>query len=83
MGYDMSSLSSISPVLIANRGEIAARIAWTVRSLGLEAVGVYTEGDASMPHVDSLDRSCRISDYLDGAGLVDAARRLAARAPPR
>ncbi len=75
----MSNLTALSPVLVANRGEIAARIAWTCRSLGLEVVGVYTVADADMPHPGAMDRSMRIEDYLDGDEIIRAAKAMGAR----
>jgi acetyl-CoA/propionyl-CoA carboxylase biotin carboxyl carrier protein len=70
----------LSPLLIANRGEIAARIARTAHALGLETVGVFTAEDAAAPHNERLDRTVRISSYLDGGELIAAARRTGARA---
>jgi len=64
----------LGPVLIANRGEIAVRVARTVRALGLEAVAVFAPGDDGAPHVDAGDVAVRIGSYLDPAAVLDAAR---------
>jgi len=69
----------IDPVLIANRGEIAVRIAATARRLGLASVAVYTPVDADAPHVDACDVAVEIGSYLDADAVVDAARRAGAR----
>ena len=42
-------------VLIANRGEIACRIARTARRMGLRTVAVYSEADANAMHVAMAD----------------------------
>ena len=42
-------------VLIANRGEIAVRIADVLRSRGIRSVAVYSEADAEAPHVKAAD----------------------------
>ena len=47
------SLSSLSPLLIANRGEIAVRVARTAHALGLRTVGVFTEADRGALHADA------------------------------
>jgi len=70
----------IGPVLIANRGEIAARVARTVHGLGLGTVGVFTDADAEAPHVDAVDVAVRIPSYLDGAAVLAAAEAGGARA---
>jgi acetyl-CoA/propionyl-CoA carboxylase biotin carboxyl carrier protein len=67
-------------VLIANRGEIAVRIAATLRARGLRGVAVYTDPDAGSPHVAAADVAVRVDDYLDGAAIVDAAIRAGAQA---
>lgn len=38
-------------ILIANRGEIACRIAKTAKKLGVKTVGVYSEADRYAKHV--------------------------------
>ena len=48
-------MGGITNILIANRGEIACRIIATVQSLGMRAVAVYSEADASTPHVSMAD----------------------------
>ncbi len=45
----------INSLLIANRGEIACRIARTAHRLGISTVGVYSEPDANAMHVDAVD----------------------------
>ena len=70
----------IEPVLIANRGEIAVRIAATARRLGLATVAVFTPVDADAPHVDAADVAVEIGSYLDAEAVVEAARRSGARA---
>ncbi len=44
-------------ILIANRGEIACRIAATARRLGLRCVGVYADSDAHSQHVAACDEA--------------------------
>jgi hypothetical protein len=70
----------IGPVLIANRGEIAVRVARTAHALGLGTAGVFTDADAGAPHVDAVDVAVRVPSYLDGAALLAAARTGGARA---
>jgi propionyl-CoA carboxylase alpha chain/3-methylcrotonyl-CoA carboxylase alpha subunit len=66
-------------ILIANRGEIACRIARTCRRLGLEYVAVYTRADALSPHLEGAVESICIGEgpaaqsYLDGARVIAAA----------
>ncbi|MGV3572371.1 MAG: biotin carboxylase N-terminal domain-containing protein [Ramlibacter sp.] len=66
-------------ILIANRGEIACRIARTCRRLGIEYVVVYTEVDAGALHVEgAAARVCigagpAAQSYLDGARIIAAA----------
>ncbi|SFI24871.1 3-methylcrotonyl-CoA carboxylase alpha subunit/acetyl-CoA/propionyl-CoA carboxylase, biotin carboxylase, biotin carboxyl carrier protein [Nocardioides psychrotolerans] len=62
-------------VLIANRGEIAIRVARTCRRLGLPTVALYTDLDADAPHVRECDEAARVSSYLDIEEVVGQARR--------
>ncbi|WP_019633243.1 acetyl-CoA carboxylase biotin carboxylase subunit [Actinomadura atramentaria] len=73
-------------VLVANRGEIASRVVRTVRALGLKAVAVYSEADAELPFVAEADEAILLGpadpsrSYLDGAAVLEAARRTNAQA---
>jgi acetyl-CoA/propionyl-CoA carboxylase, biotin carboxylase, biotin carboxyl carrier protein len=69
----------LSPVLIANRGEIVVRVARTARALGLETVGVVTDADAGALHADVVDAVVPIGSYLDADELLRAARAAGAR----
>jgi acetyl-CoA carboxylase biotin carboxylase subunit len=67
-------------VLIANRGEIALRIIRACRERGLETVAVFSELDATAPHVRAADRAIPIGpppaaeSYLRIDRIVEAAR---------
>jgi len=67
-------------VLIANRGEIACRIAQTARRLGLRSIAVYSEADSHALHVRLCDEAYRIGpppaaqSYLAIAKLIAIAR---------
>ncbi|QXJ24647.1 biotin carboxylase [Actinomadura graeca] len=73
-------------VLVANRGEIASRIIHTVRSMGLKAIAVYSEDDASLPFVAEADEAILLGpgdparSYLNAAAVLEAARRTNAQA---
>ena len=64
----------IRTLLIANRGEIARRIARTAAEMGIESVAVYTEADANAPFVREAARAVPVRDYLDIEAVLDAAR---------
>ncbi len=61
-------------LLIANRGEIAIRIARTARRLGIPTVALHSELDVSAPHVRACDQAAPVSSYLDIEAVVAAAR---------
>ncbi|HEY1688728.1 MAG TPA: biotin carboxylase N-terminal domain-containing protein [Solirubrobacteraceae bacterium] len=66
-------------VLIANRGEIALRIARTLRRMEIESIAVFSDADAGAPHVLAADRAIHIGptaaahSYLDVEKIVQAA----------
>jgi acetyl-CoA/propionyl-CoA carboxylase biotin carboxyl carrier protein len=72
-------MHELSPVLIANRGEIAVRIARTVHALGLATVGVVTAADAGALHADVVDAVVPIGSYLSADELLRAAQVAGAR----
>ncbi len=67
-------------LLIANRGEIACRVARTAHRLGLEVVAVYSHADADARHVRMADEAWPIGpapapgSYLNGRAILEAAR---------
>jgi 3-methylcrotonyl-CoA carboxylase alpha subunit len=79
-------MAMISSVLIANRGEIARRIARTARRLGIRSIAVYSEADASAPFVAEADEAILIGpaasheSYLVPEKILAAARRSGAQA---
>lgn len=70
-----------SRILIANRGEIAVRVARACRELGVESVAVFSEADRLAPHAFQADLAVPIgpaapaASYLSIPALVEAARR--------
>jgi 3-methylcrotonyl-CoA carboxylase alpha subunit len=73
-----------SSVLIANRGEIACRIARTARRLGLRTIAVYSVADAGAPHVRACDEAHLIGpapaaeSYLSVERILEVAKRAGA-----
>ncbi|MCP4734875.1 MAG: acetyl-/propionyl-CoA carboxylase subunit alpha, partial [Bosea sp.] len=65
-------------VLIANRGEIAVRIAETVQGYGMEAVAVYSDADADALHVAVCNSSVRLGPAEAAASYLDVSKLLAA-----
>lgn len=73
-------VKSITRLLIANRGEIAIRIARTAQELGIETVAVFPADDAEALHVREADHAVRldgegVNAYLDATQLVEVALR--------
>ncbi len=73
-------------ILIANRGEIACRLARTIRSMGIAVAGVHSSADASSLQVRSVDESVWIGgaaardSYLRIDRIIEAAQRVGADA---
>jgi geranyl-CoA carboxylase alpha subunit len=69
-----------SKILIANRGEIAVRIARTAHAMGYRTVAVFSDADANALHVRVCDEAVRIGpaasaeSYLSIGALLNAAR---------
>ncbi|HEU5074054.1 MAG TPA: biotin carboxylase N-terminal domain-containing protein, partial [Polyangiaceae bacterium] len=67
-------------VLIANRGEIAVRIARALREAELSAVAIYSDADSAAQHVRAADEAYRVGpapaseSYLDVARILEIAR---------
>jgi geranyl-CoA carboxylase alpha subunit len=61
----------VKRLLIANRGEIAVRIARTARRMGLEVVAVYSDADANAPHVRDADAAYRIGESPAAASYLN------------
>ena len=47
-------------ILIANRGEIACRVARAARALGVKTVAVFSDADAKALHVEACDEAVRL-----------------------
>jgi 3-methylcrotonyl-CoA carboxylase alpha subunit/acetyl-CoA/propionyl-CoA carboxylase biotin carboxyl carrier protein len=67
------SKSSVQTVLVANRGEIALRVFRTARAMGMRTVALFTDLDATAPHVRAADVAVRVGSYLDIDAVVAAA----------
>ena len=73
-------------ILIANRGEIACRVARAARALGVKTVAVYSDADAKALHVQACDEAVRLGpapareSYLDAARVLAAAKQTGAQA---
>lgn len=76
----------IRKILIANRGEIACRIARTARELGIQSVAVFSDADAHARHVAACDEAVHIGappardSYLVPEKILAAARQTGANA---
>ncbi|MCB9744697.1 MAG: ATP-grasp domain-containing protein [Alphaproteobacteria bacterium] len=79
-------MSSITKVLIANRGEIAVRVIRACRELGMASVAVFSDADRGALHVREADEAVRVGpppsaeSYLNIPALLEAAARTGADA---
>ncbi|WP_422845329.1 acetyl-CoA carboxylase biotin carboxylase subunit [Acidovorax sp. M2(2025)] len=73
-------------ILIANRGEIACRVAATAKRLGVKTVAVYSDADANAKHVAVCDEAVHIGgsapkdSYLRWERIIEAAKSTGAQA---
>lgn len=73
-------------ILIANRGEIAVRIARTAKLLGVVTVAVYAQADRHALHVECADEAFQLpghspaDGYLDGEAIINIAKTCEAEA---
>ena len=73
-------------ILIANRGEIACRVAATAKRMGIQTVAVYSDADATAKHVAVCDEAIHVGgsapkdSYLRWQAIIDAAKATGAEA---
>lgn len=76
----------LKKILIANRGEIAARIIRTCQKMGIQTVAIYSEADQNAPHVKKADEAYLIGkprvheSYLNIDRIVEVAKQSGADA---
>ena len=76
----------LKTVLIANRGEIAVRIAKTLKKMGIESVAVYSDADRNSAHVTACDKAVCLGgntaadSYLKADLILAAAKETGAQA---
>lgn len=79
-------MTLIRSLLIANRGEIACRIARTARDLGIRTIAIHSDADADALHVSTCDQAVALpgdapaDTYLRTDLIIAAARRTGAEA---
>jgi len=79
-------LTMFKKMLIANRGEIACRVAATARRLAIQTVAVYSDADANASHVSACDEAVHIGgsapkdSYLRWEKIIAAAKATGAEA---
>ena len=73
-------------ILIANRGEIACRVAATAKRMGIQTVAVYSDADAQAKHVAACDEAIHVGgsapkdSYLRWEAIIEAAKATGAQA---
>jgi propionyl-CoA carboxylase alpha chain len=67
-------------ILIANRGEIACRIAKTCKKMGIQTIGIYSDADSNSLHLDYMDEAVNVgpadssNSYLNIKNIIKAAK---------
>src|SRR5438128_2422872 len=80
------SYRMLQKILIANRGEIACRVARTARRMGIRCVAVYSDADTQAMHVRACDEAYRVGaapaneSYLRGDAIIAVAKACGAQA---
>ena len=73
-------------ILIANRGEIACRVAATAKRMGIQTVAVYSDADANAKHVTACNEAIHVGgsapkdSYLRWEAIIEAAKATGAQA---
>ena len=73
-------MTEFKKILIANRGEIAVRVITTAKKMGFATVAVYSDADATAPHVQEADEAVHIGpspvgeSYLKIDNIIQAAK---------
>ena len=82
----ISRLNMFKKILIANRGEIACRVAATAKRMGIQTVAVYSDADATAKHVAACDEAIHVGgsapkdSYLRWEKIIEAAKTTGAQA---
>jgi len=77
---------AIEKILVANRGEIAVRVAQTCRELGIKTITLYTTEELGLPHISAGDESYHLGTgslsetYLNQKRIIKIAKELGADA---
>lgn len=76
------SSKNIEKILIANRGEIAIRVMRTAKEMGINTVAIYSDADATSPHVAYADEAVNVGppassdSYLNTKKILDVCKEL-------
>ncbi len=79
MSNNLNPISMFKKILIANRGEIATRVIWACKELGIRTVAVHSEADRDSLHVRFADEAVCIGpasstkSYLNIPAIISAA----------